>query len=514
MQVSSQYTNLDATSTELLTNTGTYVNGEGFENDNITSSSITLSNQETEYEWCLMALGFHDGPAQNVANDTLDFRIYEGDDTALSTYDVTPRVTLTETAGYIGGTYVEHPNRLGPYIDGNGNLYTVIEHSTTANNVCMIKSTDGGDTWREMDAAGRPTQTDVEGLDIIQDGDTLHLLHVKTAVYYHSFTTSDHSTTPDEWVTIDESVDGTITGHTSQFGSIVKRSDGTLVAFYVDDAGPARVRYKIKSGGTWGSQNTLDTEASNDFISPSAVLGASDKSHVIYKDDTNGIIYHRSLSSSDSLGTRHSVQTGIATAGANDNIPYAPTIYWDSGGTEKIMTIYQKSATAVPVFHKVIADDGTPGSEVQASDNNVEQQEGGNTMVICSAAVDGSTVHFFYSLKGDYDIYRTSNADEGGWATDVEEQDAVTCHWIRGNVYNSGGNTVFGYLWDDGSNGGTGYVRYSEFVISFGLSVSASDAVSLSDSPSLLVFTPAVDLNVDRSALNLDNWKQGVKVVG
>ncbi len=465
--LSAQYANGDAINTERLTGTSTFVAGEGLESS-ITSKSFTLSNQETEIEYCLMALGFHDGPAQNVVDDELIFRMVEADGTAFTGTYTNPTVTIsTETAGYIGGTFVEHPHIIGPFVDGNGNLYTGIEHSTTDNNVVIIKSTDDGVTWREGNVS-RPATKDFEGVSIVQVADTLHILQSRSDVRYHTYRMSSHAS-PDTWDIKDEIVDSTITAHSVQACSLHYRSnDATLVAFYVDDVTDARIRYNIRNG-TWGGSSDWDTAASIDFISPFGVLGEDDKIHIIYKDDTNGVLYHQSLSKTDVKGTRHSLVTGLPVAGGTNAILQVNPTYYDDAGVEVIMAMYKKVGTDAVIFATPIKDDGTPGTEVQATTTNVESQEGGNAMAIATADVDGKRIYLFWSAGNDdpYDIYRTDNDDEGGWSTDAEEQDAVTAHWISGRVIVEGsGDTVFGYFWDDGSAGGTGFVKYDTFLIS------------------------------------------------
>ncbi len=463
--LSGQYTDGAATSTELLTNTGTYVNGEGRES--VITGSLTLTSQETEYEWIFMIMSFHDGQVQNVESDTLDFRIVESDGTVFTGTYTNPTITVTETSGYIGAVYPEHPCRMGPYVDTNGNIYTVIESSVASNEPIVIKSTDGGDTWREIDGANRPTQGDFEGEDLIQVGDTLHIFHYSNQPYYHRFRMSDHATNPDTWEIIDEAIDATVTTHSTQAGSIAVLSSGEIRAFYIDGVSPSRVRYKTRNG-TWGSQQTLDSEASTIFMSAFCVLGAADLVHVVYKDDTNGIIYHRSLNSSDTLSGRETIVTGVDTGSVADNIPILPPVYYQSVTDEKIMVFYQITQPG-PLNNKVITNDGTPGSQVVSTDNNVERQEGGNQMVIAGVATLQIEVFLFYSEQANRDIWRTRNDDEGGWDTDVEYLDAVEAHWLRGNIIThsgaNGGETVFGLIWDNGSDGGTGRMYYDELVV-------------------------------------------------
>lgn len=472
--LSSQFDEGDA-ATELLTNTVTYVNGTGQE-DNLTGA-FSLTSEETEFEFCLMIMSFHDGPTQNVVSDTLEFRVVESDGTVFGGTYTNPVVTVSETAGYIGGTFAETPCRIGPYVDTNGNIYAIIEHAESENNVVVIKSTDGGDTWREQDGAGRPTTVDMEGVDMVKVGDTLHVLHQEGAdVLYHRFTMSDHGSTPDEWTIIDEAVD-TVTEFGTQCCTLAVLADGSIRGFYVDGVSPNRVRYKTRStGGTWGSQNSVDDEANKDMISPFCVLGASDLVHLIYKDNTSGEgeIFHRSLNSSDTLSARETISTGIDAAGSGDNVPYAPPVFYDDSGVEVIAILYQKdgSAALAEMFSKFIRDDASPGSEATATDNDVERDQGGSHQTIASATVDGKTVHLLYSENSTTDIWHAQNTDEGGWGTDVELKDAVTAEWVRAEVFThssgNGGDKVIGYIWDDGSNGGTGRIKYNEVILVVG----------------------------------------------
>ena len=469
--LSSQYTDADA-ATELLTNTTTYVNGEGLENN--ISSNFSLTSEELELEFCIRIMSFHDGPTQNVEDDTLEFRVVEGDGTVFGGTYVNPVITVTETAGYIGGTYPETPCKIGPYVDANGNIYVLIEPAESQNDPIMIKSTDGGDTWREKDGAGRPTTNDVEGVDIVKVTDTLHILHQEgSSVVYHRFTMSDHGSTPDEWTIIDEAV-ATVTSFTTQCCSLAVLADGSIRGFYVDGTSPLRVRYKTRStGGTWGSEQTVDSEASTDFISPFCVLAESDKVYVVYKNDTDGIIYVRDLNSSSTLSGRTTVSTGIDAATNNDHVPYCPPVYYDDGGVEVIALIYQKDGTAAlaELFSKYIRD-GSLGSEATASDNDCERSQGGSHMIIATSTADEKTLHLIYGQNGTDDGWHAQNPDEAGWGTDVEIHDNADMHWVRANVFThsggNGGNKVLGYIWDNGSAGGTGRIFYDEIVLEAG----------------------------------------------
>lgn len=468
--VSSQFADGDATSTERLTNTTTYVNGEGLEDN--TSASYTLTSEETELEWCLMIMSFHDGPTQNVVSDTLDFRVVESDGTVFTGTYVNPTITVSESAGYVGGAFVETPNRLGPFIDTNGNIYTIIEATPSGAEFLIIKSTNGGDTWREMDGANRPLVNDLECVDAVQASDTIYIAHhADSTVEHHTFRMSDHAS-PDTWGTTDDTV-ASITGPANQQGTAIeRRSDGDLIIFYNRDvSGQEELFYKINTGGGWGSELTLESEALFDWGFVTCVMGESDLIHIFYKGTGSslGPIYHRSLSSADSLSAREAVDADAGN-GSSFNAALTTAIYWDDGGDEKIMIIYSDDADDL-LYSVVVTNDGSPAARKTVSDNTVDTSppSTGSKQPAANLANDDEVAYAHYSSLADLDIYRDLATNDGGWGTDVEEQDAVTCHWIRGSVFThsvgNGSDKVVGYIWDDGSGGGAGRIWYSEFVI-------------------------------------------------
>lgn len=464
--LSSQYANDDATSTELLTSTTTYVNGLGMEDD--ITGTVVISSQETELEWALQIQRFIDDGSAVAVDDTIEFRVVEGTGTVFAGTYTNPTITVSNGVGYVGGIYAETPTHIGPFIDTNDNIYFILElgDSVSINpTINIIKSTDGGDSWAIMDYANIPSEQDLEGIDVFQDGDTLWIAHFRSSeVFLHEFNTSDHSTNADKWGTVDETIEGALTVTGDQKVVIIGRSDSTLVCFYNEQSVPARVHYKIRSsGGTWGSEISVDTEASTSFLSVEAVLGESETIHIFYKDTTNGILYHRTLSSGDSLSGRQTVKTGMST-GTGDPIHQIPPVYYDDSGVEVIAIGYQTAATAVIVRY---LRDGTLQTEATATDNDVAYDGGGSGQIIASMGVYQKEVHLFYSEESTFDIFRDENDGEGGWGYHVQEvHDGVTCHWIRGRVIvNPDGDTVFGYFWDNGSDGVAGQIWYDEYLI-------------------------------------------------
>lgn len=473
---SSEYADGAATTNELTGNAKTFVAGDG--NEDPLTAAIDLNNEHTEWEFTIVIPTFWAATSnnQNVDTDTFDFRLYESGGTVFDTYDETPRITLNVPDFYIGGTYVETPNTIGPFVDGNQNLYFAIENAadgtpaSTAGLWAMIKSTDNGASWTEQDRAGAPGQNDLEAVDIVQVDDTLHTLHHRgPQVNYNTFHMSSHGTTPDTWVINEEDII-TITEPTQQSCAITVMSDGDVWAFFTRDVSATQEVSYVRRNGTWGSATDVDT-GSNNFVSVTAVLGDNDLTHIFYKDQNGHDIFHRTLSAASSLSGPDTVTTD---AHQNGRHPFAPAIYYDDGGVEVIVIAYAEQ-TDGQMYTRYYRDN-TPQSPTVASDNAVEvSPPSGPTseQPVAFIANNGTNVFLRYSHATNNDIYEDENADEGGWGTDTAELTGIKTIYVRGRVIVHSGGTVLGYIYEDSEDTGvvntdggfTGGIKYGEFVI-------------------------------------------------
>jgi hypothetical protein len=185
--------------------------------------------------------------------------------------------------------------------------------------------------------------------------------------------------------------------------------------------------------------------------------------HIVYYAG-DGNVYHRSLSSADVLSERESLTTD---GGVKDSerVPFMPPVYWDDAGDEKIMVGYRK-ATDGRIYTSIITNDGRPGAESVASDRAVNNDQAESCQPTANLANDGSTVYLLYSDAAAEDIFSDVYTPQTGWGSDVKEQDAVEADLIRGVIFThsarNGGAKVIGYVFDNGSNGYTGAVRYKE----------------------------------------------------
>ncbi len=361
---SDNFSDLAAT-TELLTaSAGSFVAGDG-NHDSVSGTAVfAAANDYTEMEWVILVRKTAqnlagDDNVHNADGDFWDFRVYRDDGTALDTYDVTPRVTVGNRPGHIGGTVAETARR-NMIVDEDGNLYYCGEYadrppaSGGSAEALMMKSTDGGVSFNVMDNANEPTDfQDLESIDMeyIAADDTIYIgAQLNNEPWFFTFRTAGHAS-PDTW-DVAQVVDAGITAD-GQIATIHKRADNTIVMFYNEFTGGSNfIRYRIRtSGGVWGSQQDLDGEASTNITGVKTVMDGSDLIHIFYHawDTTNGEVWYKSLTSSDVLlATRVQVDQGgpaIDEGGGTGRANIGGVVLWDDGGTERVGLVYQDDDT-------------------------------------------------------------------------------------------------------------------------------------------------------------------------
>ena len=357
------------------------------------------------------------------------------------------------------------PFFFGPFISG-GNIYAVFEDSTTAGLLNVVKATDPTASFATQDASNAPDAgTTIVSLWAFQDGTDLKIVTATATgpeYRYHVF----HMAT-DLW-------DGTLKNETIEdvkdqppicAVSCAVRSDGDVIVLYNGDmdavmgADWRRVDYARREPSWTVGVNVAGDSLESSWVSGATIRGASDKMHFLYMDSTNADAYQRSLSSANSLGTQHTLDTTVAALGGQ---VFIPAVYYDDAGIERITIAYHDSDSTLQAL--VVENDGTPGTPSNLSDAAVGQSRG------CLAVENGTIkkVHALFPDSGTSDLFYDVNQDEAGWGTDVEILDAVTVSKLSCTVYDRSG-TKLAYVYNDG-----GTVKYNEKSLSsdqsFGLS--------------------------------------------
>ena len=417
--------------------------------------AFTGSNVHTEVEWPLVIRKFADGAAMNETGDAFEFRMVAEDGRPVGPARH-PVLTLEVPAGHLGGTFVETPGRIGPWQASNGDLYFIMEPAESDNLFMMVKSTDGGQTFREVNGANRPATGDLESVDGRQVGDTIHIVHqVTESVRYHAFRTSDHPTHPDTWAVTDEQA-ATVTAR-SQMASLVVRPDGSMVAFHLGDT----VGYAVRSpDGDWSDRVLIENDdAATHLAGPQAVLGKDGEIHLAgYRSD--GTIWYRRLLRDGGLTPAQQLAVDAGT-GEDAFGAVLPLVYLPESDT--VVVIYRLADGKL--WERRVTGSGQPAPAVAVTKPRVVQNAVDSQQPGADAVAAGGRVHVLFIDEDDRNVYSTR--DEGGdWQPAELQTGGILGSWVRGNVYvRPDGTAVYGYVYDAGSRGGAGMNRFSEVVL-------------------------------------------------
>ena len=446
------YANGAATTDLLMGSSATFQAGAGVSSTERTPAS-NGAGSHAEFEWPLVIRRYADGAATNEEGDTFELRMVDAGGATLAG-SRNPVLRLTIPPRHVGGTFVETPGRIGPWQARNGDLYFIMEPAETDNLFMMIKSTDNGATWREVDGANRPETNDLESVDARQVGDTIHVVHqVTNSVRYHTFRTSDQPDQPDRWVIRDETAAKVVS--VAQAATLAVRSDGSIVAFYVADS----AHYAIRSaGGTWGKDRALEPGVAPKSAGPRAVLGANDTVHVAYYG-MDGTIWYRRLLRDGTLTRKQQLASGLGATRAEYGA-VLPLVFIPR--TNTVVIIYRQADGRLWERRVVNERELTP--PVQVTDRVVIQDAVDSQQPAADAVLDGETVHVIFVEQTSRSVFST-HANRS-WQPSILRIDKILGSWIRGNLYTRmDGVKVYGYVYDAGSDGGAGMNRFDEVVV-------------------------------------------------
>lgn len=412
------------------------------------------ANSNGEFEWPVVIRRFADGAVTNNNDDTFEFRMVDAEG-AEPGIDNNPVLQFSIPLGHVGGTFIENPGRIGPWQASNGDLYFMMEPAETENLFMMIKSTDNGRTWREIDGENRPSTNDLESVDSRLVGNTIHIIHqVTRSARYHTFRTSDHPTHPDTWAIRDE-VAGSVDA-IAQTASMVVRSDGSIVAFYL---GQEKIHYSIRSSeGTWSQVRTLDSKLPPNQAGPQAVLGKNDIIHLAYYG-IDGTIWYRRFLPNETLTPRQLLATGAGNSRAEYGA-VLPLLY--NPNKDEVVIIFRLSTGNL--WERRIVNNNPPTDAVMVTDLKVVTDAVDSQQAGADAILVGETVNVLFIEESSRSIL--SIHDDGGWQHAKPQVVNILGSWVRGNFYTrKDGVRIYGYIYDAGSDGGAGMNRFGELVL-------------------------------------------------
>jgi hypothetical protein len=414
---------------------------------------------QSEWEWPVVIRRYADGAVTNEAGDRFEFRLVDvkGRPVPASTR---PTITATVPPRLLGGTFPETPGRLGPWETSGGSLYFLMEPAESYNKLMTVKSADGGQTWGEVDSPRRPETGDLEGFASAIHNGTIHMLHqIDAGVLHHSFRTTDHPSNPDTWDVRDDTV-ATPGEPPVQVTSLTARPDGSLVGTY---GGPSRIHYKIRSpDGTWGPETTIPSPTGGALSGPQTTLGAGGTVHLAYTR-RDGTGWHRRIRQDGSLSPPAQVTSDLGTA-ETDIGSILPLVHLPESNATVIL--YRRASGRI--WARRTAENGALDSPAEVTERPVVQNAVDSDQVGADAVAIDASVHVLFIEEGTGRLYHTSSPRRGEWRTATVQVDSANAQWVRGRPLRQGSQTAsaYGFVYDAGSDGGSGMNWYREVPVS------------------------------------------------
>jgi len=404
-----------------------------------------------EWEWPLVVRRYSDGPTFSEDGSNVELRVVDGLGQPLAGAGAIA-LQLATRPGHLGGTFIETPGRLGPYQTAAGHLYFFMEPAETDNRFMAMLSTDYGRSWREVDGAARPQADDLEGVASVQVGSTIHLIHqVTREVFHHAFVLDDAGV-PAHWLINSQSI-ATPEEPATQYADVAARSDGSLVTLY---GGSRRLFLQVRSPqGSWGEPIEIDSAIEPELSGPVLATGDDDVITLAYTGrDGSGFIRH--LFPDGALSARELLSTRLGSSDA-ENGAILPLVAVP--GTGSTVVLYRE--TDGLLYERRLARTGELSAPVRVSNLPVVTDAVDSEQVGADLILHGSTLHLLFIEAASRSIYHASSAQPGRWSVPRPVVEGIDAAWLRGSVHrDEAGNAVYGFVYDGGSRGGSGFNRY------------------------------------------------------
>jgi hypothetical protein len=172
-------------------------------------------------------------------------------------------------------------------------------------------------------------------------------------------------------------------------------------------------------------------------------------------------VWHRTLTPSGSLTAATRLGEGVGTA--EEEIGAVLPLGWVSASNAVVVAWRHADGT---LWEQRIRANGGVSAPVRITTRPVVQSAADSDQVGADLVVHAGVVHVVYIDGETRDLWHTSSPAPGVWIPARPVIEGIDAQWVRGRVVRDpSGASVYGFVYDAGSNGGSGMNRYG--VIAF-----------------------------------------------
>jgi hypothetical protein len=344
----------------------------------------------------------------------------------------------------------------GPFEVG-GSKY-IVGVDKTQNKIKVLKSTDGGHTWSEQDAANKPftgTASNFKSATARLDGTSIVVFHCGVSSTTPQIT--KFATATDTWGASSATGAQTVQDVTGKAPlAIACRGANDYVVAYNSATesimGTAYRRISVRPyvSGAWGTAIVVESGVQQNQDLIGLVVGSNGRTHIFWRNQTGNTLRHRPFLSGNTLGTAGDIDASI---NAVSNI-YAGgiSVSYVDGANTKVVVPYVDAGAELNVGRFTSAD--APSFTTQVVTAVTDNKPSASSCNPGVAVANGTIVYVLWADGPFGDIWYDNDAGTGTWGTDVEHNATTNVDGINAEKITD----AIGILYDD-----NGVIKYDEY---------------------------------------------------
>jgi hypothetical protein len=322
-----------------------------------------------------------------------------------------------------------------------------MEPTETDNRFMMVKSTDDGASWREVDGDNRPPARDLEAVDAVRVGNLIHIVHMEDVVWYHAFQLPSREGPTEGWVTQSELIADPERPPLQSVG-IEIFPDGQRLMFHAD--GPRIIVRTYKAPGNWPLLARIE---SGTWVSGIQVVRVPDNRIGLVYTDGDGNGWLQLWMASGPLDEPMRLTSGLGRT-ENDAASILRPAYLPEDNSVTVIYREQDGRLHERRLDLASAELSDPVQVVKGPviQNAVDSDQTGADLLAYAGGL-----HLFFIPSESRDIFYTKSHHPGVWSEPVPLVQDIQGSWIRANGLDP---DTIGFVYDAGSLGGSGMNRY------------------------------------------------------